>query len=119
MSLIKPIFAAPTEKAGVWSGRCAVNDVATMQGFECLFANVLQYITFFAGIVFFFMFIVGGYKYMFAGGDQKKVAAANATLTTSIIGLVGLISSVLLLNILQKFIGTGVNILDFVVPGGK
>ena len=101
----------PTE----WNGRCAINGVATIQGFECLFANILQFVMVFAGLVFFIMFITGGFKYFFTSGDPKKVAAASSTLTNAFIGLIGAICSLLILRLIQNF--TGVNITTFFIPG--
>ena len=101
----------PTE----WEkGRCQVDGVATIQGFECLFYNVLQFVMVFAGIVFFIMFVSAGYKYFFTGGDPKKIAAASASLTNAFIGLIGVICSIIILRLIQNF--TGVNITDFVIP---
>jgi uncharacterized membrane protein len=82
---------------------------------ECLFFNVLQVIVIFAGLAFLFMFISGGFKYLFSGNEQKSVAAAGATLTMAFIGLVGIIASWLILSFIQKF--TGVNVTQFKIPG--
>lgn len=121
-----PIFAATSS----WNnGRCTksvtVNpnglgqttygDIATIQGLECLFANVLQVIVTLAGLAFLFMFISGGFKYLFSSGEQKAVAAASSTLTTAFIGLIGVIASWLILKFIQSF--TGINIIEFVIPG--
>jgi len=114
--LPRPVFAQPQ----AWSGRCvdfANPDVATIQGFECLFYNILQVITFFAGLAFFFMFIYGGYQYLFSSNDQKKVAAASSTLTMSIMGLIGIIASFFIFNFIETI--TNVKITDFIIPGGS
>lgn len=110
----RPALAQSTT---AWSGRCVQHgDVATIQGFECLFANILQVIVTIAGLAFFFMFISGGFKYLTSNGDEKKLAAASSTLTMAIIGLVGVIASWLIMNFIQKF--TGVNVTIFEIPGG-
>jgi hypothetical protein len=112
----RPVLAQGTT-AGPWSQRCAIGDVATIQGFECLFANILQIIVTIAGLAFFFMFISGGFKYLLSSGDEKKLASASSTLTMAIIGLIGVIASWLILNFIQKF--TGVNVTTFQIPGGQ
>lgn len=100
-----------------WStNRCVQDGVATIQGFECLFANVLQFVVFFAGLVFFIMFVTAGFKYFSTNGDPKKVAAASSTLTNAFIGLIGVICSLLILRLIQTF--TGVNVTNFAIPGG-
>jgi len=114
--LVSPVHAQNT---AAWAGRCvgtgANSDVATIQGLECLFYNVLQIIVMVAGLAFFAMFISGGFKYLFSSNDQKAVAAASSTLTMAIIGLVGIIASWLILSFIQKF--TGVNVTIFKIPG--
>ena len=60
---ISPVYAQTEE----WSqGRCVAtlhagkqtfSDIATIQGLECLFYNILQVIAIIAGLVFLFMFI--------------------------------------------------------------
>ena len=115
---IKPIAVFAQTKD--WNnGRCVgtgtASDVATIQGFECLFYNILQVIIYLAGIAFLFMFITGGFQYLFSSNDSKKTAAASSTLTMAIIGLVGIIVSWFILRFIQDF--TGINVTDFVIPG--
>lgn len=90
-------------------------DVATIQGFECIFYNILQVIVFVAGIAFFVMFIYGGYQYLFSSNDPKKTATAASTLTMAIIGVIGVIGSWLILSLITKF--TGVDVTNFKIPG--
>lgn len=110
------VFAQTT-----WTGKCVgtgdLSDVPTIQGFECLFANILQVITTIAGFVFFFMFISGGFKYLTSGGDPKKTSTASSTLTLSIIGLVGVIISWLILLLIKNL--TGVDVTNFTIPSGN
>ncbi len=101
-----------------WTGRCVGTgisaDVATIQGLECLFYNLLQAIAALAGIAFFFMFISGGFQYLTSSSDDKKVAAASSTLTMSVVGLIGVIASWFILQIIQSI--TGVNVTNFFIP---
>lgn len=117
--LAHPVFAQTQDWKTQQSGRClgtgVAADVATIQGLECLFFNVLQVIVFLAGLAFLFMFISGGFKYLFSGGEQKSVVAASSTLTMAFIGLIGIIASWLIISFIQKF--TGINITQFKIPG--
>lgn len=98
-------------------GKGPNDDVATIQGLECLFFNVLQVITQLVGFVFFAMFIVGGFQYLTSSGDQKAMGQASTTLTNALIGAIGVIASFLILQLLSKF--TGINSLTiFKIPGG-
>lgn len=89
------------------------NDVATIVGIECLFSNILQVIMVLAGLVFFAMFIVGGFKYLTAGGDPKKTAAASHTITMSFISVLGVILAWLILLFITQF--TGVDVTQFTI----
>jgi hypothetical protein len=115
--LVSPVHAQTTKE---WTGRCVksaegFDDIATIQGLECLFYNVLQVIVTIAGLAFLFMFISGGFKYLFSGSEQKAVASASSTLTNAFIGLIGVIASWLILKLIQDF--TGINITIFKIPG--
>ena len=115
MNLISKIFfPTPVFAQSAWSDVCVKGDTATIQGFQCLFGNIAQVVIYFAGIVFFFMFISGGFQYLTSGGDPKKTAKATSTLTMSIVGIVGVIISFLIMKFIQKF--TGVNVVDFIIP---
>jgi len=117
--LVSPVYAQITNdwntSTTAKGGKCAINGVATIQGLECIFYYILQVITVIAGLVFLFMFISGGYSYLFSGGDEKKVAQASSTLGSSILGLVGIIVSWLILRFISNF--TGVNVVNFIIPG--
>ena len=108
-----PVYA----QGKTWSGACVSNGVATIKGFECLFQNILQIIVGAAGLSFFAMFIVGGFKYLTSGGDSKKAAAASSTLTMAVIGVVGVIVSWLILLFIKNFTGIDVTIFKIPSPG--
>lgn len=122
-TLWSPIHQAYAQSTMDWttgnSGRCVgtglASDVATIQGLECLFFNILQVIVYFAGLAFFITIIVGGFQYLTSSSDQKAVAAAGSTLTMAIAGLIGVILSWLILRLIQNF--TGINVIDFIIPG--
>lgn len=118
-TLLNSVSPVHAQSPKAWTGRCvgtgANSDIPTIQGFECLFYNILQFVVFFAGLIFLFMFISGGFKYLTSSNDEKAVAAASSTLTSSIIGLVGVIASWLILKFIQDF--TGINITKLVIPG--
>jgi len=110
MNLISKIFSVTPVFAADWSG-----DVATIQDFNVVFQNIAQIIVYFAGLVFFIMFIRGGFSYLTSGGDPKKTAKATSTLTLAVIGLVGVIISFLIITFIGNF--TGINVTEFNIPG--
>ncbi len=89
----------------------AVGDVATIKGLEAVFENVISVALAFAGIVLFVMFLMGGFRYLTAGGDAKAVEAAKGTLTHAILGLVVLILAWIIIQFIEVL--TGVNLSTF------
>ncbi len=114
----KIFFPTPVLAQSTWSGTCVKDGVATIQGVGCLFQNVAQVVVYFAGIVFLFMFIKGGFQYLTSGGDPKKTAKATSTLTMSIVGIVGVIISFLIIKFIANFTGIQ-SITEFAIPGGN
>lgn len=109
---IKPAYAQQE-----WSfidTTCVDGDVATIKGFECLFVNLLSIITTVAGLAFFIMLIVGGFKMIFSGGDPKTIASARSTITSALIGLIVSIAAWLILRFIEAF--TGVPVTQFTIP---
>lgn len=92
-------------------GEVERGDVATIKGFEAIFSNIITVALEFAGIVLFIMFLIGGFKYLTAGGDPKAVEAAKGTLTHAIIGLVVLILAFIILQLIHVI--TGVDVTTF------
>lgn len=80
--------------------------VATIGSLEGLFVNFVKTIISLSAVALFLMFIVGGFSFMFSGGDQKKLEQARGTLTNAIIGLVVIVSAYLILRIIGTFTGT-------------
>jgi len=61
--------------------------IATLQGFECIFANILSIIIPLAGLASFVTLIIGGFQYLTSAGDPKQAQKASSTITGAIIGL--------------------------------
>lgn len=88
--------------------------VASIASLETLFSNIVRIVMSLGAVALFLMFVVGGFSFLFSGGDQKKLEQARGTLSNAIIGLVIIVTAYLLI----KFIGvfTGTNITTFTIP---
>lgn len=71
-----------------------------------LFTAIIGFAIAAAGLVFFFMLIWGGIRYMLSRGDDKALGAARGTLTTAIIGLLIIVAAFVIINIVS-FAATG------------
>lgn len=113
-TLLSVVLSSPVAAATQWEeGRCVVGGVATLQGLECAFGNIVSIVLALSGIVLFIMLLTGGFKYLTSGGDPKAVDAARNTLTYAIGGLVVLVLAYVVLLLIKTI--TGVNVTEFKV----
>lgn len=89
--------------------------VATLKCIEVIFRIILNSVTRLAVVALFIILVLGGFRYITSGGDPKKTAAAQNTLTMAVLGLVLLIVIWLIFLFIEKF--TGVKVTNFVIPG--
>lgn len=86
---------------------------AQLIGLEKLFEYTVSAALAFGGIALLAMIIVGSFKYLNSGGDQKATEGAQKTLTYAISGIVLLAGSFLILKIVATI--TNVDITKFVI----
>jgi hypothetical protein len=91
--------------------RGGTGDILTIQAFEWVFANLISVVLELAGIVFFIMILIGGFKYLTAGSDPKSAEAAKKTLTYAIAGLILLAMALLIFALIHTI--TGIDLLHF------
>lgn len=65
-----------------------------------------------AVIVFFFTALIGGIRWITAGGDKQAVAGAQGTLTNAIIGLVVTLSLFAIIKVIENFFATDILTID-------
>lgn len=58
-----------------------------------------------AGVIFFAVLIIGGLRYLTAGGDEKAAQEARKTLTNAAVGLVIIVASFLISQLLFAVFG--------------
>ncbi len=110
-SFIPTVYAAPID----WEASgCVKEGAATIQCLEPLFANVISAVAALVGVALFVMLVIGGFKFLLSGGDQKQLEQAKHTFTYAIFGVVVIVVSYLILKTIQVF--TGVDVTKFVIP---
>lgn len=108
-----------------WTGICVSKvdvdgvptdtDVATIQGFQCLIANVLASFLTLIGIASFVMLIIASFQWMTAGGNSQTLEKAKKTITFAILGIVLALSAFIILNLISEFTGVE-SIKTFKIP---
>ena len=114
LASVSPAFA----QTSPWSGVCVSQTdqtVATIQGLQCLLANVLSIFLTVVGLAAFIMLIVSGFRLLVSGGNTQSVEKARNSVTYAVVGLVVAVSSFVILNLIAEFTGVK-TILEFKIP---
>ena len=82
-----------------YNGGCLENGVATLRCLPVVFHNAVSGFLIFIGAVAMFYIIYSGFKLITSGGDPKQIEAARKIMTFAIIGVVVVLSSFLILNL--------------------
>lgn len=101
-----------------WSGVCVGGpdkDVATIQGIECLVANIFVVIISLIGMAAFVMLIIGSVQWMISGGSPDGTKKARDTMTYAVIGIVVSLSAFIVLNLVAGYTGVDA-IKEFIIP---
>ena len=67
-----------------------------------------------AGLLFFFMLVLGGIKWIMSGGDKGKTEEARNQITAALIGLIIVFAAWAIIILIQQIFG--VNLLNFAIP---
>lgn len=106
LSFALPTFAQDANK--LRGNNCLYEgDVVTMSCVAPLFANVIYWLIILSGTIAVFFIIFGGIKFLTSGGAQDNVQSAKKTITFAVIGLIVVLFSFMIVNIVADL--TGVN----------
>lgn len=82
-------------------------DIATLNCIPAIFQLVLHFTFLFAGIAAVFFVLFAGIKFLTSGGDAKQVQGARQSLTYAIIGLIVILLSFAVINLISNVTGAG------------
>lgn len=70
--------------------------------------GIIRFILLIAFIIAFIMLLIGGIRWIMAGGDEKSVEKARNTITAALIGLVVILVAYALIRVVEIFFGVNV-----------
>ncbi len=79
-----------------------------------LISTAITLILIVAGLIFFFMLIIGGVKWILSGGDKAQTESARNQITAALIGLVVVFAAWAIAKLIAGIFG--VDILNFTTP---
>lgn len=100
--LAVPAFAA-TEKIDLNPGGqfAGLKDIT----FGGIISGAVSLILLVVALVFFFVLIMGGLKWVMSGGDQKNVEAARNQITNALIGLAIVFATFAIMKLIETIFG--------------
>ncbi|OGM32714.1 hypothetical protein A2803_01515 [Candidatus Woesebacteria bacterium RIFCSPHIGHO2_01_FULL_44_21] len=110
MTFLSTVFAG--------SGSLVIRDpgIGNISGFTL--TNIVSWavtaIIVIAGLIFFFMLIIGGLRWILSGGDKAATESARGQITAALIGLVIVFSAWAIAQLIQAVFG--VEILNLTIP---
>lgn len=93
-------------------GRPDMNEAPALVGNTL--SNILTLLLIVAGVAFFFMFVLGGIKWIASGGDKEKIEGAKKQISSALIGLVLILCLFAVTNLIYHLFG--VNLIKFRLP---
>jgi len=82
--------------------------------FEGLVSAAVRFVLLAAALVFFFMLIIGGVRWIFSGGDKTQTESARNQITAALVGLVIVFSAWALVTLINALFQ--VNIFNLDIP---
>ena len=104
--LVIPAYAQDSIKIGVKDG-------SNFGGLENLsissiVSGAISLILLVVALVFFFVLIMGGLKWVMSGGDQKNVEAARNQITNALIGLAIVFATFAIMKLIETIFGISI-----------
>lgn len=67
-----------------------------------------------AAVIFFFVLVIGGIKWILSGGDKAQTESARNQITAALVGLVIVFAAWAIIKLIESFFGVGIlNLPDY------
>jgi hypothetical protein len=77
-------------------------------------AGLIRLILVVAALVFFFILVIGGIRWIASGGDKAQTEAARGQITAALVGLVIVFAAWAIVQLINTFFG--INIFELTLP---
>ncbi len=76
----------------------------TREGVVALIAKIIEWALYLSGAVAVIFVIIGGYRYLTAGGNEETATKARKSVVNALIGLVIIILAYVIVNVVTNFV---------------
>ncbi|MDD2225394.1 MAG: hypothetical protein PHP97_04530 [Candidatus Shapirobacteria bacterium] len=101
-AIAAPVYAAQSLELTGKSDSFTNLENLTVNG---MVSGAISLVLIVVSLVFFFILVIGGLKWITSGGDEKKVAAARAQITNALIGLVIVFAAWAIMKLIGSLFG--------------
>lgn len=117
-----PIAALATPAAvfaqlyGTPTGNVVPGAISNVSNIVSVVRAIVQFILVVAFVLAFVFLLIGGIRWITAGGDEKNVAAARNMITAALIGLVVVLVAFAIVKLVETFFGISIISNGIVIP---
>lgn len=118
--LASPLIATAVSLAAPAAAFAQTNIVPSaiqpLNNISVVIRGIIQFILVAAFVLAFILLLIGGVRWITAGGDEKGVAAARNTITAALIGLVIVLLAYAIIRLVELFFNVNIITGGFNVP---
>lgn len=92
------------------------NTLININNIVAVVRAIIRFILVVAFVIAFIMLLVGGIRWILAGGDEKAVAGARNTITAALIGLVVVLVAFAIIRLVEIFFGVNIISNGVIIP---
>ena len=108
------VLAAPT--VALAQTNVVPSNIAGINNLLTVVRGIIRFILVVAFIVAFVMLLIGGVRWILAGGDEKAVGSARNTITAALIGLVIVLVAYAIIRLVEVFFNVNIVTGDIGIP---
>ncbi len=94
--------------ADVASGNLVPSEITPINNIVSVIRAIIRFILVVAFVLAFVMLLIGGIRWITAGGDEKAVGSARNMITAALIGLVIVLVAFALVRLIEVFFGINI-----------
>lgn len=101
-------FAAMVAPTAASAQQLVPNEIKGIDNIVAVVRAIIQFILVIAFVLAFIMLLIGGIRWITAGGDEKAVGSARNMITAALIGLVIVLVAYALIKLVETFFGVNI-----------
>jgi hypothetical protein len=105
IGLAAPVISLAAPAAALAQGQLVPSELTKTPNLVNVIQALIRFVLIFAFVVAFVMLLIGGIRWIMAGGDEKAVEKARNTITAALIGLVIILVAYAIIRVVESFFG--------------